>query len=83
MIGVRSRNNKETNRMKNTIQVEVRSSYGRDLIYPSDEGAKGFCRLLGNQKTLTDDDINNIKKLGYEVQKVVFCDDKAIKVGTL
>ncbi len=65
------------------IQVEVKSSYGRNLIYPACVQAQSFCDLLGGQKTLTEIDIKGIKKLGYEVHKIVFCDDKPLKVGML
>lgn len=49
-----------------SIQVIIKNIYGKETIYPSCETAEGFCKLLG-QKTLTRDDIRNIKNLGYQV----------------
>jgi hypothetical protein len=51
----------------NTIQVEIKTIYGNEKIYPACDKAEGFCKLIG-QKTLTRYDIEHIKALGYEVQ---------------
>lgn len=55
--------------MTNSIKVEIKSVYGADKIYPADDKAGVFCKLL-NQKTLTERDINLIKELDIEVQVV-------------
>lgn len=52
-----------------TIQVEIKSVYGVEKIYPVSEEAKVFAKLLG-QQTLTVEDIQNIKLLGYMVEVV-------------
>jgi hypothetical protein len=49
------------------ITVEMRSVYGKDVIYPVCKDAKIFAVLVG-QKTLTSTDIIHIKQLGYEVE---------------
>ena len=50
------------------IQVQLKQSYGRDLIYPVCDKAKAFAALVG-QKTLTDQDIKIItKSLGFELE---------------
>jgi hypothetical protein len=51
----------------NSIKVEIRSVFGVEKIYPACETAEGFCKLIG-QKTLTEQNIQHIKALGYEVQ---------------
>jgi hypothetical protein len=51
----------------NTIQVEIKTIYGVDKIYPACPKAEVFCKLL-NQKTLTDRDIELIKQLDIAVQ---------------
>lgn len=50
-----------------TIQVEIKTVFGREVIYPACPQAEGFCQLIG-QKSLTRDQIEQIKALGYEVQ---------------
>jgi len=51
---------------KPSISVTVRSSYGRDLIYPVCPKAAAFARLVG-QKTLSPDAVDQIKALGFDV----------------
>ena len=51
------------------IQVELKSLYGREIIYPACPQADGFCQLIG-QKSLTRHQVDLIKSLGYEVQVV-------------
>lgn len=48
------------------ISVMIKNVYGVSKIYPVGETAQGFCDLLG-QKTLTEQDIQKIKALGYKV----------------
>ena len=49
------------------IKVQIKSVFGREVIYPACETAEGFCKLIG-QKSLTDDQVRQIKALGYEVR---------------
>ena len=51
----------------NQIQVEIKSVFGREVIYPACQKAEGFCQLIG-QKSLTRHQVEQIKALGYEVQ---------------
>jgi hypothetical protein len=41
--------------------------FGVEKIYPACESAEGFCKLIG-RKTLTEENVRQIKTLGYEVQ---------------
>ena len=52
--------------MTNTIQVEIKTVYGTQKIYPACEKAEVFCKMVG-QKTLTETDIRRIKELGFTV----------------
>ena len=51
------------------IQVQIRSVYGTDRIYPIDDTAKQFCKLTGT-KTLTANHLNCIKSMGVTVTVV-------------
>lgn len=53
-------------KQQDTIEVRQKCVYGVDKIYPVNESAKTFCLLL-KQKTLTDLDVCQIQKLGYNV----------------
>lgn len=48
------------------ITVQVRSSYGRDLVYPMDDRAALFARLI-NARTFSREHLRVIKALGYTV----------------
>lgn len=52
-----------------TIQVTIKSVYGKTLIYPVDDKAKVFTALIG-QKTLTTKHLELIKSLGFEVELI-------------
>jgi len=51
------------------IQVSIQTVFGKEKIYPLCEKAKGFARLV-KQKTLTREDIQKIKLLGYSVEVI-------------
>ena len=51
------------------IQVQIKTVYGNDIIYPVCEKAKLFAKFKG-QKTITGSDIVIIKQLGYEIKVV-------------
>jgi len=53
---------------KNTIHVEKKNVFGNELVYPICLQAKLLTSLTG-QKTLTQDAINIIKKLGYKLKQ--------------
>lgn len=52
---------------KGVLTVSVLNHWGRVTIRPECELSRKFAELLG-QKTLTEADIEIIKKLGYEVK---------------
>ena len=52
------------------IQVEVRSVYGNELIYPVCQNAKLFASIAG-KKTLSKDHLHDIKALGFTVEEVL------------
>lgn len=49
-----------------TITVQVRNVYGNDLVYPMDDTALLFARLL-QVKTFNFHHLQTIKALGYSV----------------
>ena len=48
------------------ITVSVRSVYGRDMVYPADDSALLFARLL-QVKTFNAFQLSGIRALGYRV----------------
>jgi hypothetical protein len=52
------------------IQVETRSVYGNELVYPVCDRAKLFAKLT-KTKTLNSQDLRNIKDLGYTINRLV------------
>lgn len=55
--------------MNNLIKVTIKTVYGKERIYPKSDAAKEFCKLVG-QETLTRENIQVIKKLGYQIEVV-------------
>ena len=53
--------------MELSIVVQIKNVYGRDVIYPICTKAKSFAKLV-NQKTLTQDNLEIIKSLGYSIK---------------
>jgi len=53
----------------NIVEVEVRSVYGNDMIYPANDVAERFTNLTG-KKTLSRTDLANIRAIGFEVKEV-------------
>ena len=53
---------------KNVLHVEKKNVFGNDLIYPVCKQAELLTSLTG-QKTLTQDAINIIKRLGYKLKQ--------------
>jgi hypothetical protein len=49
------------------IEVIIEPKYGKWVYYPSCENAKAFAAIAGT-KTLTEDTLAQIKKLGYEIK---------------
>ena len=51
------------------ITIGVKTVYGKEMIYPVDDLAKGFADLLG-QKTLTRVNLAAIKAMGFKIEQV-------------
>lgn len=51
------------------VEVEIRSVYGNDMIYPANFAAERFAAIAG-KKTLSLADLANIKALGFAVEEV-------------
>ena len=49
------------------IIVNIRTVYGKDLIYPIDDNAQRFANIKGT-KTLTMADLILIESLGFEIE---------------
>ena len=56
--------------MDNIIEVEVRNVYGNKLVYPANELAHKFAKLL-NTKTFNRQTILGLKDMGYVVGQVI------------
>jgi hypothetical protein len=50
-----------------TIKIEMRDLYGNRVFYPACENAKAFA-TIAKSKTLTQDTLQKIKALGYDIQ---------------
>lgn len=55
--------------METTIEVQVRSVYGTERIYPMNEQARKIANLLG-RKTFTKDDLSRLKAIGFTLSWV-------------
>ena len=53
----------------NIVEVEVRSVYGNNMIYPANDVAERFTNLTG-KKTLSRTDLANIRALGFAVKEI-------------
>lgn len=52
--------------MNNVIKIEVKSSYGKTVIYPACPDAETFAKLAGT-RTLTKHTLELVEQLGYEI----------------
>jgi hypothetical protein len=57
------------NSLSRVVQIELRSAYGHDRVYPKNLTAFAFCSLTG-RKTLSDADLRVIQELGFELEWV-------------
>ena len=55
---------------QNTLQVTIKHNYGQKCIYPANERAQQFCKLLG-RKTFTHYDIEQLKKMDFVFEVIV------------
>jgi hypothetical protein len=49
------------------ITVEIKNNYGRRYVYPACEISRIFAALV-QRTTLTDRDLEHIKRLGYSIE---------------
>ncbi len=56
--------------MNNVIQVEAKSVYGIEKLYPVNSLAEQLASFKG-QKTLTHRDVLSLKDMGFSVEQVV------------
>lgn len=52
------------------IQIEMKEVYGETKVYPVCPKAKLFAKIAGT-KTLTRETLENIERLGYQLELVV------------
>jgi len=69
--------------METIIEVEKKTTYGSDYIYPVNEQARNACALLSNQKTLTEANIKGLKAMGFKIVQVMQANGKKMEVGEL
>lgn len=55
--------------MDTILELQVKVIYGTERIYPMNETAKKLASLL-QRKTLTKDDVNKLKEIGFSVKWV-------------
>jgi len=55
--------------MNTILEVQVKSVYGQERIYPINDQAKKIAKLL-NRKTLTSEDLGVLKSIGFEIKWV-------------
>jgi hypothetical protein len=64
----------------NLIQVDVRSVYGKPVIYPACDKARVLAEMLG-QKTLTPRDLGYATALGFRLEEIAAAQLKALLCG--
>lgn len=55
---------------KQILEVELKSVYGRELIYPKNELAQNILQLTG-RKTFYKKDLEILKKAGFQIKTTV------------
>ncbi len=53
----------------NKVQIRSEQSYGNTRFYPVNNNAKRFTDISG-KKTISLDDMENIKRLGFDIEVV-------------
>lgn len=59
------------------LQIKIKSVYGVKRIYPADEIAEKFTKLI-NTKTFSEEHLAIIKSLGYEIEQLNSYDLKEV-----
>ena len=63
----------------NEVKVLVKEAYGRRAYYPNCETSKLFAHSL-RQKTLTDENLETLKKLGKEITYLINFAGQTVKI---
>ena len=59
-----------------SVKVYTKQVWGKTLIYPANESAKRFLRLINpSRKTFTEGELIQIEELGHEVDQVANPDE--------
>ena len=53
--------------MQTTVQIEIKTNYGNEAIYPANDTAAKLANLIG-KKTLSRSDLAIIANLGFDIQ---------------
>jgi hypothetical protein len=61
----RGKTMKQATSLKRVLNVEVKNSWGNELVYPLDETGKLLVKLA-KKETFTPDDVKILKQLNYE-----------------
>ena len=69
---------KDTPPVIDTIQVQVKNTFGRELIYPVCTKAGKFA-AIGGGKTITPENLEIIQALGYSVEYVAAVPQKSVR----
>jgi hypothetical protein len=51
------------------LEVSIKTVYGVERIYPMNAAAENLCKLMG-KKTFSRNDLDTLKRLGYEIKQV-------------
>jgi hypothetical protein len=54
--------------MKTKVMIQVKNVYGNELLYPANETAELFTKLLGT-KTFSVSQLKLIQELGFEIEQ--------------
>jgi len=55
--------------MNTTIQITIKSVYGRETIYPANDQAKRLAEMVGT-KTLTQQTVRDAMGMGFKIEYV-------------
>ncbi len=51
------------------LQIKIKCIYGRDRIYPANDTAEKFSKLIG-AKCFTEEHLRIIQELGYQIEQI-------------
>ncbi len=68
--------------MDNVVQVEKRSVYGKEQMYPVNRLGHALADFKGN-KTLTSSDVAFLTQMGFKVRLVAVFSGEVVEIGPL